>query len=85
MQTGEGTYKQRKIAFELGVRNEEYVTQTITYLVSDNQDILLSLKLHDDRFESDDDISIRLPTWETIILIADSNIKEVRSYHGNDS
>lgn len=30
----------------------------ITYLVSDNQDVLLSFELHNDRLETDDDVSI---------------------------
>ncbi len=36
------------------------------HLVSDDEDILLSLELHDDRLEADDDVSVGLATWVSV-------------------
>lgn len=58
-------YRQRRIAYGglslYRTRNE----LPGTHLVTDYKDILLPLKLHDDGFEADNDVPVRLATYHT--------------------
>lgn len=57
------TYRQRRMAYPLRQSAEQRASTGLAHLVANDEDVLLPFQFHDDRFETDHYVPIRLAAW----------------------